>query len=102
MKDAKERLRGDAQGSTHAEIERELGRRGFELMRRPYQAHLDERLLMEHAALELDGAPAEVETRVRERDLEATFGEVKVRRHGFKAPGKAAHFPMDAALHLPN
>jgi hypothetical protein len=99
--DATQWLRADAQNSTHADVERGLRKRGFEIMRRLEQGHLDLRLAIERVALARDGKPDGVEVRERERDLEGLFGEVKVRRHGFKEPEKAARFPMDEALNLP-
>ena len=68
----------DAQNLTHSELERELEKRGLELMRSLLQAHLDVRGPGEVVGpVEgSDGVTREQE-RLHERGLETIFGEVK-------------------------
>ena len=71
----------EAQQMSESEIERELHRRGQELMRRLLQGHLDQRT-PEEAAGPVEGAD-DVERsprRLQERHPETTFGTVQVAR----------------------
>jgi hypothetical protein len=92
----------DAKGMTHSQIERELEKRGLELMRSLLQAHLDVRGPGEAMGpvKGSDGVLREQE-RLHERGLETIFGEVQVQRMGYGAEGVDSLHPMDADLNLP-
>ncbi len=92
----------EAQGQTHSELERELEKKGMELLRQLYQAHLQLRGPGQ-AAGPVRGAD-EVEreqVRLQPRGLETIFGEVEVERLGYGAPGVQSLHPLDAELNLP-
>ena len=73
----------EAQQMTESELERELHRRGQELMRRLLQGHLDQRTPGE-AAGPVEGADdvERSQRRLQERHPETTFGTVQVARPG--------------------
>ena len=88
---------------SHSDMERELGERGRELLRKLYQAWLEQQ-----AGAEADGpvvdaeGDAHTEKRPHERDLETTFGTVQVGRTGYGTQGKPSLHPLDAQLNLPD
>src|SRR5919106_3039664 len=92
----------DARNQTHSELERELEKRGLELMRTLLQAHLDVRGPGE-ALGPVAGSEgvAREQKRVHERGLETIFGEVQVQRLGYGAEGVDSLHPLDADLNLP-
>ena len=92
----------EAQQMSESDLERELNRRGQELMRKLLQGHLDQRSPGE-AAGPVAGADGveRSERRVHERHLETTFGTVEVERLGYARPGHDSLHPLDAALNLP-
>ena len=92
----------EACGMTHSDLERELEKRGRELMRQLYQAHLQVRGPGE-AAEPVQGADGVVrdEPHLHERGLETVFGEVGVERAGYGAEGVHSLHPLDADLNLP-
>ena len=73
----------EAQQMSESELERELHRRGQELMRRLLQGHLDQRIPGE-AAGPVEGADdvGRSQRRLQERHPETTFGTVQVARPG--------------------
>ena len=73
----------EAQQMSESELERELHRRGQELMRRLLQGHLDQRTPGE-AAGPVEGADdvERSQRRLQERHPETTFGTVQVARPG--------------------
>ena len=87
---------------SESDLERELHRRGRELMRKLLQGHLGQRSPGE-AAGPVEGADGveRSERRVHERRLETTFGTVQVERAGYARPGHDSLHPLDAALNLP-
>ena len=87
---------------TAAEVERELEKRGRELMRRLYQSHLEIRGPGE-AVGEVKGSDGveRPEARLHERRLETVFGEVQVERAGYGAKGVESLHPLDGELNLP-
>ena len=91
----------EARQMSESDLERELHRRGQELMRKLLQGHLDQRSPGE-AAGPVEGADEveRSERRVHERHLETTFGTV-VERLGYARPGHDSLHPLDAALNLP-
>ena len=85
-----------------SDLERELNRRGQELMRKLLQGHLDQRSPGE-AAGPVEGADGveRSERRLHDRQLETTFGTVAVERLGYAHPGHDSLHPLDASLNLP-
>ncbi len=88
-----------------SELERESERRGREILRLALQAHIDARgdgdvgeaivLARETELVRL------AYKRWRSRPLVTLFGEVRVTRVGYGAPGRDAIYPLDAELRLP-
>ncbi len=93
----------EAVGMSESDMERELEKRGRELMRRLMQAHLDVRGPGEAAAGMAEGSDGvtRVRERLHERGLETIFGEVRVERSGYGAKGVESLHPLDADLNLP-
>jgi hypothetical protein len=85
-----------------SDLERELEKRGRELMRQLLQAHLEVRGPGE-AAAPVKGPDGEerVQQRLHERGLETVFGQVRIERAGYVAKGMESLHPMDADLNLP-
>ena len=85
-----------------SDLERELHRRGQELIRQLLQGHLDQRGPGE-AAGPVAGADGveRPERRVHDRRLETTFGTVDVERVGYGRAGHESLHPLDASLNLP-
>ena len=85
-----------------SDLERELEKRGRELMRQLLQAHLEVRGPGE-AAAPVKGPDGEerIQQRLHERGLETVFGEVRIERAGYVAKGMESLHPMDADLNLP-
>ena len=92
----------EAQQMRESDLERELHRRGQELIRQLLQGHLDQRGPGETAGpvAGADGVERP-ERRVHERRLETTFGTVDVERVGYGARGHESLHPLDASLNLP-
>jgi hypothetical protein len=94
-----------AQAAGLSELERESERRGRELLRLALQAHIDARGDGDvgHAIVvsEADGPVRLAHKRVHSRPLVTLFGEVKVTRVGYGAPGCEAIHPLDTQLMLP-
>ena len=99
-------LSGQAAASAGlSELERESERRGREVLRLALQAHIDARGKGDVGeAIVLGGDDGQVRLaykRVHARPLVTLFGEVKVTRMGYGAPGREAIHPLDAELMLP-
>ncbi|MCA1697744.1 MAG: hypothetical protein LC790_02100 [Actinobacteria bacterium] len=97
-----------AQVAAHAglgEIERESERRGRELVRLCLQAHVDARgdgdIGRAIVVAGADGPLRLARKRVHCRSVVTLFGEVRVTRVGYGAPGHEAIHPLDAELGLP-
>jgi len=92
----------DAQQMSESDLERELHRRGQELMRKLLQGHLEQRSPGEAAGpVEGTDGVERSERRVHARHLETIFGTVQVERLGYASPGHDSLHPLDAALNLP-
>ena len=92
----------EARQMSESDLERELHRRGQELMRKLLQGHLDQRSPGEVAGPVAGADDVErLERRVHERHLETTFGTVAVERLGYARAGHDSLHPLDAALNLP-
>ena len=87
---------------SESDLERELHRRGQELMQKLLQGHLDQRSPGE-AAGPVAGADGveHRERRVHERAVETIFGTVQVGRVGYARAGHDSLHPLDASLNLP-
>ena len=85
-----------------SDLERELEKRGRELMRQLLEAHIEVRGPGE-AAAPVKGTDGEerVQQRRHDRGLETVFGEVRIERAGYVAKGMDSLHPMDADLNLP-
>ena len=87
---------------SESDLERELHRRGQELMRKLLEGHLDQRSPGE-AAGPVEGADGveRPERRVHDRRLETIFGTMNVERLGYARAGHDSLHPLDASLNLP-
>lgn len=85
-----------------SELERELEKKGRELMRRLLQEHLDSRSPGRCDA-PVHGADGIDRPRVRlqDRKVETVFGTVETNRAGYGQEGAESLHPMDAELNLP-
>ena len=83
---------------SESDLERELHRRGQELMQKLLPGHLDQRSPGEVAGS--DGVECR-ERRVHQRPVETIFGTVDVGRVGYARPGHESPPPLDASLNLP-
>ena len=95
----------DVDQMTHADLERQIGRRGRELMRRLMQDRMDLTALRERRLADVVDADG-VEHRNVEpghgRTLTTVFGKVAVSRIAYRAPGATNLHPADAVLNLPD
>jgi hypothetical protein len=93
----------EASSMTHSELERELERKGRELMRKLLQEHLQTRSPGD-CTQPVRGADGVERSRARlqERRLETVFGTVSVERVGYGQQGTESLHPLDAELNLPN
>ncbi len=91
----------EVRSMTHSELERELEKKGRELMRTLLQEHLDARGPGE-CAQPVRGSDGVERPRVRlqERKLETVFGAVSVARAGYGQKGTESLHPLDAELNL--
>src|SRR5438093_546626 len=85
-----------------SDLERELEKRGRELMRQLLEAHIEVRGPGE-AAAPVEGTDGEerVQQRLHDCGLETVFGEVRIERAGYVAKGMDSLHPMNADLNLP-
>ena len=92
----------EARQMSESDLERELHRRGRELMQKLLQGHLDQRSPGE-AAGPVAGADGveHRERRVHERAVETIFATVRVGRVGYARAGHDSLHPLDASLNLP-
>jgi hypothetical protein len=93
----------EASSMSHSELERELEKRGRELMRIMLQEHLDKRSpgQCEQPVSGSDGIDRSG-VRLQERKLETVFGTVSVQRAGYGKKGVESLHPLDAELNLPD
>jgi hypothetical protein len=87
---------------THSEIEQQLKRDGFEVLRQLMQDHLDLRGPGERIG-EVRSADGQLRThrRIHSRTLVTLFGPVEVHRLGYGDRGTSSLHPLDADLNLP-
>ena len=93
----------EASSMTHSELERELEKKGRELMRKLLQEHLDNRSpgKCDQPVCGADGLERP-RVRLQERKLETVFGTVSVERAGYGQAGVESLHPLDAELNLPD
>jgi hypothetical protein len=91
-----------AQSMTHSELEQFLNLEGRELMRRMFQAHLDERSpgAVSEPVLDAEGQE-HTHQRLHPRSLKTIFGKVSLERQGYGGRGLESLHPFDAGLNLP-
>ena len=93
----------EASGMTHSELERELEKKGRELMRKLLQEHLNNRGPGQcDPPVEGDDGVVRSRVRLQERELETVFGTVSIERAGYGQPGVESLHPLDAELNLPD
>jgi hypothetical protein len=92
----------EASSMTHSDLERELEKKGRELMRILLQEHLQARGpgQCERPVRGADGVERS-RVRLQERKLETVFGTVSVERVGYGQKGAESLRPLDAELNLP-
>ena len=98
-------LSGEEAGKLrHADLEDQLQERGRELLRRMHQDHLDLLAAREERRGGVTGRDGIARTRAESghgRPLATVFGQVRVTRIAYRAPGAPNVHPLDAALNLP-
>jgi hypothetical protein len=92
----------EASSMTHSELERELDKKGRELMRLLLQEHLNNRGPGE-SVQQVSGTDGIERGRERthERNIESVFGRVSLQRIGYCQEGSDSLHPLDAELNLP-
>ncbi len=95
-------IQSETGGKSHAEMERALRERGFELLRVMYQAWLDRRSMQERQQAAEQPRESGVGVRSRGRDIECDFGSVRLNRLGYTRAGQGTEFPLDRELNLPD
>jgi hypothetical protein len=85
-----------------SELERELKKRGLELMRQMLQEHLDKRGpgMCVEPVIGADGVER-LRIRPQQRKVETVFGTVEESRAGYGEAGVESLHPLDAELNLP-
>ena len=93
----------EGSGMTHSELERELEKKGRELMRMLLQEHLDNRGpgQCDQPVCGVDGQERS-RIRLQKRKLETVFGTVSVERTGYGQEAAESLHPLDAELNLPD
>jgi hypothetical protein len=92
----------EARSMTHSDLEREMEKKGRELMRKLLQEHLESRGPGKSAqpARSADGVDRS-HIRLQGRTLETIFGTVSIERAGYGQGGSRSLHPLDAELNLP-
>jgi len=87
---------------THSELERELEKRGWELLRILLQEHLDRRSpgRCDQPVCDKHGVERR-RTRLHTRKIETVFGTVEASRTGYGKEGEKSLHPLDGELNLP-
>lgn len=92
----------EVDGMKHSELEREIEKRGREVMRQLFQGYLDSRAPGESEGPVRDTQGVErTEKREHERGLETVFGSVLVERTGYGTDCANSLHPLDGELNLP-
>lgn len=92
---------GEGNSMDMSQLEKELEKRGRELMRTLLQEHLDNRSpgKCSEPVRDTDGTKR-TETPDHERQIETVFGRVKLERAGYAEKGRKSLHPLDAELNL--
>jgi len=93
----------EASSMTHSELEREIEKRGRELMRMLLQEHIDNRGpgKCQQPVVGADGVERS-RVRIQKRDIESVFGPIEEERAGYGQKGVESLHPLDAELNLPD
>ena len=93
----------EASAMSHSKLERELEKKGRELMRQLLQEHLNKRGpgKCDQPVKGADGVERP-RVRLQKRNLETIFGTVSVERAGYGQEATDSLHPLDAELNLPN
>jgi exonuclease VII small subunit len=93
----------EVRSMTHSDLERELEKKGRQLMRILLQEHLEARGpgQCEQPVRGSDGVERS-QARLQERKLETVFGTVSVERVGYGQEATESLHPLDAELNLPD
>ncbi|MFO7739413.1 MAG: ISKra4 family transposase [Desulfatiglandaceae bacterium] len=92
-----------ASSMTHSELERELEKKGRELMRIMLQEHLNNRCPgQSNQPVRGNDGIHRTQVRLQGRKLETVFGTVSVERAGYGKEGVESLHPLDAELNLPH
>ena len=92
----------EAQEMSESDLEREIQKRGQELLRQLLQAHLAARGPGDAVGPVHDAQGVErPERRGHEHQLETVFGTVEVTRVGYGRTGEDSRHPLDGQLNLP-
>ena len=93
----------EARSMSHSELERDLEKKGRELMRKLLQEHLQTRGPGQCAQPVRDADGVErTRLRLHERKLESIFGTVATERAGYGKEASRSLHPLDAELNLPD
>jgi len=92
----------EASAMTHSELEREIEKKGRQLMRKLLQEHIDERGpgTCDQGVTGADGIER-TRVRLQKREIESIFGTIEKERAGYAKPGADSLHPLDAELNLP-
>jgi len=92
----------EAGDMTHSDLERTLEKKGRDLLRDLFQAHLDTRAPGQATGpvSAADGTDRP-RTRLQQRHLQTVFGTVELRRAGYASQSTSSLHPLDAELNLP-
>jgi hypothetical protein len=92
----------EASSMTHSELEREIEKKGRQLMRKLLQEHIDERGpgTCDQGVTGADGIER-TRVRLQKRKIESIFGTIEEQRAGYAKPGVESLHPLDAELNLP-
>jgi hypothetical protein len=92
---------GEGHSMDMSQLERELEKRGRELLRILLQEHLNQRSPGEcsEPVLDADGN-RQTRTTDHERNIETVFGRVEINRKGYAGKGNKSLHPLDAELNL--
>ena len=88
----------------HGNVEQVIKNEGFEILRKLFQGHLDQRASAETVLEAVRGSDDVLRTHHvtgATRPLQTLFGEVTVTRIRYGCPGHESLFPLDSDLNLP-
>ena len=88
---------------THSDVERELTERSREALRLALQGWFDAQVpgRAQAPVVDAEGQERRPQPELHARNLDTTFGRVRVQRTGYGAQGKTSVHPLDGQLNLP-